>query len=99
MPIRAYWVPILQVLEEAGGKAHSNDVIDALESRMAKMFTERDHEPLQSGNIRWRSRARFARLRMKEQGLLSDSSDRGVWEMTPLGIAWLRLQSKSPDGG
>jgi hypothetical protein len=95
LPIRAYWVPILQVLVEKEGAAHSNDVIDALETRMAEMFTERDRQPLQSGAIRWRSRARFARLRMKEAGLLSDSSHRGVWEITPQGRAFLALEEKT----
>jgi restriction endonuclease Mrr len=61
---------------------------------MAEMFTERDREPLRSGGIRWRNRVRFARLRMKEAGLLSDSSHRGVWEMTDMGQAYLSLQKK-----
>jgi len=95
LPIKAYWVPILQVLVEKEGAAHSNDVIDALEARMAEMFTERDREPLRSGGIRWRNRARFARLRMKEAGLLSDSSHRGVWEITPQGRAFLALEEKT----
>jgi hypothetical protein len=88
--IQDYWVPILRLLEEAGGAAHSNDVINALEKRMADVFTERDHQPLQSGETRWRNRARFARLRMKERGLLSDSSRRGVWAITLLGREYLQ---------
>jgi hypothetical protein len=89
LPIEAYFVPILATLNEAGGAAPTNDVIDALEERMRDLFTERDHEPQQSGQIRWRSRARFARLRMKERGLLSDSSHRGVWEITEAGRRFL----------
>src|SRR4051812_41831521 len=38
-----------------------------------------------TGEVRWRNRTRFARLRMKERGLLSDMSPRGIWEMTDAG--------------
>jgi hypothetical protein len=89
LPVKDYWIPILRLVVEAGGSAHSNDVIEALEERMKDILTPRDHQPLKSGEIRWRNRARFARLRMKERGLLSDSSDRGIWEITPRGARYL----------
>jgi len=85
LPVHGYWLPILELLDEAGGSAPSNDVIEALEERMQNLLTPRDFEPLKSGEIRWRNRARFARLRMKERGLLSDTSHRGVWEITDAG--------------
>jgi Mrr N-terminal domain len=95
LPVREYWLPILETLEEAGGAAPSTEVIDSLEERMKDVLAERDREPLKSGEIRWRNRARFARLRMKERGLISDSSHRGVWAITPTGSAFLRLERKS----
>lgn len=85
LPVHGYWVPILRVLDEAGGSAPSTDVIEALEAHMQGALTQRDFEPLKSGEIRWRNRARFARLRMKERGLLSDTSHRGIWEITEAG--------------
>jgi Mrr N-terminal domain len=95
LPVHEYWLPILEVLEEAGGAAPSNDVIDALDERMSGVLKERDREPLKSGEIRWRNRARFARLRMKERGLISDSSHRGIWAITPTGSAFLGLERKA----
>lgn len=89
LPVRGYWIPILELLDEAGGSAPSNDVIDALEERMKDLLTPRDFEHLKSGEIRWRNRARFGRLRMKERGLLSDASHRGVWEITDAGRRYL----------
>lgn len=89
LPVRGYWIPILELLDEAGGSAPSNDVIEALEERMENLLTSRDFEHLKSGEIRWRNRARFARLRMKERGLLSDTSHRGVWEITDGGRKFL----------
>jgi len=85
LPEREYWVPILEILTEAGGAAPASDVINALGGRMDRMFTQRDLETLSMGEVRWRNRARFARLRMTEQGLLSGDSHRGIWELTDLG--------------
>lgn len=92
LPEREYWVPILEILMEAGGEAPATDVIDALGDRMRSMLTQRDYESLSMGEVRWRNRARFARLRMTEQGLLSASSPRGIWELTDLGRKHLGKQ-------
>ena len=85
LPEREYWVPILEILKEAGGAAPASDVIDALGERMRSMLTQRDYETLSMGEVRWRNRARFARLRMTEQGLLSATSPRGIWALADLG--------------
>jgi hypothetical protein len=90
LPVREYWLPILSIIAEAGDSAPANDVIDALEERMGDALKDRDRETLRNGEVRWRNRARFARLRMKEQGLLSNVSPRGVWEITKVGHAYLR---------
>ncbi len=89
LPVGAYWLPILAILVEAGGSAPANDVINALEERLGDELKDRDRERLRNGEVRWRNRARFARLRMKEHGLLSKTSPRGVWEITELGAAYL----------
>jgi hypothetical protein len=94
LPVGAYWLPILGIIAEAGGSAPANAVIDALGERMGDEFKDRDRETLRNGEVRWRNRARFARLRMKERGLLSDTSPRGVWEITELGDAYLRLNRR-----
>jgi len=85
LPEREYWVPILETLVETGGTAAANEVIDVLGDRMRGTLKPRDYESLAMGEVRWRNRARFARLRMTEQGLLSATSPRGVWELTDLG--------------
>jgi hypothetical protein len=89
LPLTAYWVPILRILDEAGGAAPSGDVLEALDERMGDMFTKKDREQISSGAIRWRNRARFARLRMKERNLLSGTSQHGVWEITDEGREYL----------
>jgi len=89
LPEGEYWRPILSIIDSAGGSARANDVIDALEDRLGDRFTEKDREPLAMGEIRWRNRARFARLRMIERGLLSGDAPRGRWEITDEGRAYL----------
>jgi hypothetical protein len=89
LPEREYWRPILSIIAEAGGSASANDVIEAIGKRMKDAFTPRDLDVLKLGEVRWRNRARFARLRMKEQGLLSDTSHRGIWEITETGRQYI----------
>jgi hypothetical protein len=90
LPEREYWRPILETLVERGGSAPANDVIDEVGVRMRDQLTPRDFDELEIGETRWRNRARFARLRLREQGLLSSRSHRGIWEITPQGREYLR---------
>jgi Mrr N-terminal domain len=89
LPEGEYWRPILSILEQAGGSAPAGAVIDSLEQRLRGRLMPRDEETLAMGEVRWRNRARFARLRMIEQGLLSKESPRGIWEITDSGRAHL----------
>jgi hypothetical protein len=89
LPESQYWLPILQILVEHDGKAKGRDVIAALENRLGSRFTARDRDRLGMGEVRWKNRARFARLRMKELGLVSSDSQRGVWEITEEGRRYL----------
>jgi Mrr N-terminal domain len=89
LPEREYWRPILSIIAEAGGSAAANDVIEVLGERMKDVFKARDLDHLKMGEVRWRNRARFARLRMREQGLLSKTSHRGLWEITDAGRSYL----------
>lgn len=89
LPESEYWIPILEILAAKGGAMRGRDVIDALEARLGRQLTARDHDVLEMGEVRWRNRARFARLRMKEQGLISDESPRGIWEITEEGRRFL----------
>jgi hypothetical protein len=90
LPEREYWRPILEILEQVGGSAAASDVIETLGEHMRGMLKPRDYEKLTMGEIRWRNRARFARLRMTERGLLSDKSHRGIWELTDAGRKYLK---------
>jgi Mrr N-terminal domain len=89
LPETEYWHPILQLLDEAGGRARGSEIIDALEPLVRDRLTAADKDTLSIGEVRWRNRARFARLRMKELGFISDQSPRGIWEITDTGRDYL----------
>ena len=76
---------MLQIIAEHGHRAAAREVLDELGTRLDGLLTEVDKEPLASGNIRWRNRAQFVRLRLVEQGDLVKDSPRGIWELTQQG--------------
>jgi hypothetical protein len=98
-PVRAYFVPILEVLEELGGRGEIGEVYARLYEKMKDYLTEDDMKPLTSGSygMRWKSTAAWARYGMVNDGLLHADSPRGTWEVTEAGRAYLqqaRQQSK-----
>lgn len=85
LPEKEYEGPILAELLERGGSGHATEVTDAVGERLADRLTPQDREPIGDGDLRWRSRAQFARLALKKQGLIADDSPRGIWELTDEG--------------
>lgn len=78
------------MLHDAGGSAPVNEVTAELERIMGSRLTPEDWELLKYGQVRWVNRAQWVRLLMVRGGLLSSSSRRGVWEITPKGEAFLQ---------
>ena len=85
LPDEEYDLPILQILDERGGRAPTSEVLDALGERLGDRLMPADHENLGSGDIRWRNRAQFVRLRLIERGEMQKGSPRGVWEISDQG--------------
>jgi hypothetical protein len=81
----AYWIPILQALDEHGGRLAASEVIERVGELVDDQLKPADREKLETGGVRWHTRVQFARLRMKEKELLKPDSPRGVWEITDLG--------------
>jgi hypothetical protein len=81
----AYELPILQILAQRGGRAAKNEVLDALEPLLDDQLTELDRTLLESGEIRWRNRAQFVRLRLVQRGEMENDSPRGIWELAEAG--------------
>lgn len=85
VPQADYELPILQVLDEKGGRAPSREAIDAIEPILGDKLEDADRSKTASGEIRWRNRAQFVRLSLIKKGELAKDSPRGVWEITDKG--------------
>lgn len=89
-PNQAYRVPVLEALEQLGGRGRTQEVLNIVYEKMKDCLTEDDLKPLpEGGDVRWRNMAAWARYRMVNEGFLRDDSPRGIWEMTEAGRAYL----------
>jgi hypothetical protein len=85
-PHKDFTLPILESLEELGGKASRDAVLRKLEGKLNQSFKPGDFETIKnSAEPRWRNRASFQRKNMTIEGLLRSNSPYGIWEMTPEG--------------
>jgi hypothetical protein len=85
LPEARYEMPILRFLDQNGGRAPSREVIDAVGTALKDDLTEADREELNSGDIRWKNRAAFVRLRLIEKEELDGNAPRGTWAITAKG--------------
>lgn len=86
----AFYLPILLVLREMGGKGRTKDVVDRVGEILKSKFTEADLEFLENAReARWRNTAHWARNDMVNAGLLASGSPHGVWEITPKGLEYI----------
>jgi len=94
-PESAFVLPILRALEELGGRAQMQQVIEKIAEVMKDQFREVDHQPLKSdpGRPRWNNTAQWARNKMVNDGLLRSNSPRGVWELTENGRKYMNAKS------
>ena len=89
----AYEVPMLEIINEHGGRAAAREVLDELATRLDGQLTDVDRQQLDSGDVRWRNRAQFVRLRLVERGDMVKESPRGIWEITEQGRRRIRADA------
>lgn len=97
-PEQAYFVPILEALEERGGRARAGEALEDVGKRMRSTLREIDYKPIANGIQRWRNAAQWARQEMVARGLLRKDSPSGEWEIADAGREWLRAQGRQPAG-
>jgi len=91
---KAYELPLLDVLDAAGGRLPTREAVAAVGERVADQLMPMDHDVMDQGQERWESRVQFTRLRLVEAGLLKKDSPRGVWEISDAGRE--RLKHSAP---
>ena len=90
---RDFRLPILGALNELGGRARVDEVLELVERKMQPKLRPDDHEPLpKTGQLRWRNTAEYERKKMvlMQPPLLNSGSQHGWWEITDAGREYLR---------
>jgi hypothetical protein len=96
-PEENFHLPILQVIEELGGKAESSIVRTKLSEKMAQTLKPVDFQCVNDGKtVRWWNTAQWARNTLKDQGFLKSDSQHGIWEISDKGRARLACQRIAP---
>ena len=92
-PNQTYRRPILEALDELGGRAYANDVLKVVEEKVKPLLNEVDLQMLPSGvDIRWRNAANWVRWALVQEGLLkpTTNSSHGIWELSDKGAQAIR---------
>lgn len=92
LPEAEYEVPILRALDLVGGRGPTSEVIGHLEKELGPKLTPLDRAKLTSGDVRWKNRAQFVRLKLVENGEMVAGSPRGTWEISELGRKRLKAE-------
>ena len=91
-PESAYYSPVLRALDELGGSAKMQAVLEKVEATMKGVLKDVDYQPLASDPDmpRWRNSAQWARNTMRQEGLIKDDSPHGTWEISEAGRTRLK---------
>lgn len=94
-PEKAFKMPILQTLIKMGGKGKVSDILDRIGSDLESVLNKYDYQLMNATNQpRWRTTAKWTRQALVNEGKLASDSPRGIWEITEVGLQWLKEQQK-----
>jgi len=94
-PNSAYLKPLARVLHSHGGETTVQEAIAGTLKEMESRLIAADREPLNSGEVRCFNRVRYARLALKERGLIEHTGNNGLWKLTPAGMRWAESDSET----
>lgn len=86
---KEFWLPILEAIEERGGKAARPEVHKAVEAKMKNILKPGDYELNIDGTPKWVKAVDYQRLAMVHEGLLERGNGTGIWKITQIGRNWL----------
>jgi len=91
--------PILEALFRLGGSGSVQEVLAVVGEIMAEDLNIHDFHPLPSkpDSVRWKNTAQWERFKMVQEGLLASDSERGIWEITETGQAYLDNAGEQSD--
>lgn len=76
------------LLRQPDGRAHKRDATHEVVKRMMQdgLIGAADQELVATGETKAENTITWARNALKERGLISRTSPRGIWELTPVGM-------------
>lgn len=87
-PQEFFRLPILQALDEMGGKGRTRDVLEKVGTQIKDKLIPHDFSKTSTGGTRWRVYARWERVKMRKEGLVT--GPRGCWTITEKGRSLLK---------
>jgi len=94
-PEKEYYIPILEVIVELGGRGKVKEILPLVKGKMNGRLNDYDLSPLPgTKNERWHNTAQWARNDMVKEGYLCKDSPRGIWEITEKGKEFLKENKK-----
>ena len=93
---RDFRIPVLEALQELGGRGRTDEVRRAIERKMLGKLRPDDLKPIQStGEPRWWNTAKWERKHMTGENppLMNPSSPHAWWEITEAGREYLRANN------
>jgi predicted transcriptional regulator len=79
----AFRAPLIQALQEAGGRGRTSEVIDRVGEILGDELKNGDFEKVSGGDIRWRNTTAWVRFHLVKEGVMRDNSPTGIWELNP----------------
>ncbi|MFQ3611289.1 MAG: winged helix-turn-helix domain-containing protein [Fimbriimonadales bacterium] len=99
IPYEYYLSAILDTLEELGGTAHHEKILEGLKKRLGHRLTPWHYETLSEGSIRWENQVEWKYQYGKARGWLRKEPQVRVWSITAAGCEWLRQwKQANPQG-
>jgi hypothetical protein len=94
-PQKLYRIPVLQAVNELGGRAPVDEILSLVGEKMKGTLTDVDYQTLPSGvDMRWRNTAMWERYHLVKDGLFKSDSPNGIWEISDVGKKYLANNSK-----
>jgi hypothetical protein len=96
LPQKEFRIPIVESLDELGGRAMTRQVIKSVTSKLKTRLSDDDYQSHSSGGMKYENTLQWERNAMKNEGILKRNSPRGMWELSEKGLDYARsLRKKS----
>jgi len=79
--IRDFYLPVLRIVRDMGGRARADDVCDRFLARHRHQLDQSFFTDVIDGDVEWHDWVHRAHYQLKQKGYFRDPQ-RGVWELT-----------------